>query len=277
MIDRARVVAALSAVLYVVFAPNLVGLPAVVPAPAPSPPPPRARVSLLSLVPVTASDAALAAARARAFSGAGGGMTSALAFAVTASAAPAFAPLASGAVAVLPVDCPDADAPPTQWAFAPRVESAATCRLFAGLCAALRAYEPDYVAVLRPDAVVRRFAEAAPPAHAASGAVWGSIVEGMEVDGAGYAWYPKPHWPRHARSGAFVLSANVAEGLCAMHSATVPLKLFGPAEAFLGVALSSWEGVLFIDRSVGEVRGGVCPPTDFAVGLGEADFGRCGG
>lgn len=276
-LDRLRIVAALVAVALALFSPSLrAGETLAHLASLTAAPTARESVELLQIVPSTAADFSLAGSRARAFSGAG---RSALAFVVASAAAHAYAPLASASVAVsaLAVDCADAEAPSVgAWHSGPRVQSAASCRVFAGLCAALRSYDAKFVAVLRPDAVLDADAFLRAARGAADGSIWGPLRLRRATDDDGKRWYPnKPYWPPHTDSAAIVFTADVASALCALHESPLPLKMHGPPEVFLGVVLSTLEGLTWNDVGLSRTADGACPRTLVGEGFREADFAAC--
>lgn len=274
-LDRLRQVAAILAVALVIFSSSLrtsetsAHLASLNAAPTV-----RERVELLQIVPSTAADFPLAVSRARAFSGAG---SSALAFVVGSAAAHAFTPLSSAAVSSFAVDCADAETPSVDaWHSGPRIQSAASCRVFSGLCAALRKYDPKFVAVLRPDAVLDADEFLRVSRGAKDGNIWGPLRLRRATDDEGKRWYPnKPYWPPHTDSSAIVFTADVASALCALHESPLPLKLHGPPEVFIGIVLSALEGLTWNDAELSRVADGACPKTLVAEGFRERDFEAC--
>ena len=205
---------------------------------------------LLRLIPATLADAGTSATAAARSSGdpAGGG---ALTFAVAAGVRDEFSARLAGAPAlVLPVDCPDAAE-----AYPALRDSPATCRVIAGVCAALAAADFEFLAVAEPaDAWLvdaGAFAGNASPPLPRGGLYRGPMHRHSGVPSALQAVWPRVYWPLMA-APYFVLSRDVAAALCAMHESGLPLKLFGPPSYWASVALRTMEGLTYVDSGSGK-------------------------
>jgi hypothetical protein len=205
--------------------------------------PNAARSALLRLVVASPADAdacAAIAARAAAEPTAGGG--GALAFAVAADARDAFEARLAGALVLPAVGCPSS-------AVSAVGDAVATCHVLAGVCGALAAAEFEFMAVVEPADAWRVDAGAVASA-ARSGLYWGPMASGNGVPQSYQAVWPRVLWPTMA-APFFVLGRDVAAALCAMRESGLPLKLFGPPPYWVGVALRTLEGLVYVDSVSG--------------------------
>ena len=206
--------------------------------------PSAARPSLLRLIVASPADAdacAAIVARAAAEPSAGGG--GALAFAVAADARDAFAARLAGALVLPAAGCPSS-------AVGAVGDAAATCRVLAGVCGALAAANFEFVAVVEPADAWRVDAGAVAASAARSGLYWGPMASSHGVPQSYQVVWPRVLWPTMA-APFFVLGRDVAAALCAMRESGLPLKLFGPPPYWVGVALRTLEGLVYVDSVSG--------------------------
>ena len=206
---------------------------------------PLGHYSLLRLIPITSSDVSACGDYVKSTYQSHGGRV-ALAFVGASEAALQISPLLAGTDAyALPVDC--ADIPENLVETVTR-NSSDTCRVLAGMCVALKTLRFSYVAVHRLSDTFNQSHFLFDTVLPLTGLYWGRMHQHSGVPASLYRIWPRVEWPTLA-TPYFVISRDVAEGLCTMHSSGLPLRLFEPREYFVAIALKSLEGVVYVDES----------------------------